>query len=129
MGERVVIADRLATNGVNLLKSTSGIDVLEMAGKGAGALKDALVDAAALIVRSETQVTAELMGNAPKLRVVARAGIGTDNIDLEEATRRGIPVLTAPGANSNSAAEHAFALMLSLARKVPAAAASMGEGK
>ena len=129
MGERVVIADRLAMNGVNLLKSTSGLDVLEMAGKGAGALKDALVDAAAIIVRSETQVTADLMGGAPKLRVVARAGIGTDNIDLEEATRRGIPVLTAPGANSNSAAEHAFALMLSLARRVPAAVASMAEGK
>lgn len=129
MGERVVIADKLAQNGVSLLKATSGLDVLEMAGKGAGPLKDALVDAAALIVRSETQVTAELMGLAPKLRVVARAGIGTDNIDLEEATRRGIPVLTAPGANSTSAAEHAFALMLSLARRVPAAVASMADGK
>jgi D-3-phosphoglycerate dehydrogenase len=129
VGERIVIADRLAANGVGLLKSTSGLDVVETVGKGADALKDALVDAAALIVRSETQVTAELMAGASKLRVIARAGIGTDNIDLEEATRRGIPVLTAPGANSTSAAEHAVALMLSLARKIPAAVASMAEGK
>ncbi len=129
MGERVVIADRLAANGVAILKATSGLDVVECAGKGPDVLKDALVDAAALVVRSETQVTAELMTQAPKLRIVARAGVGTDNIDLEEATRRGIPVLTAPGANSNSAAEHAVALMLSLCRKIPAAAASMAEGK
>ncbi len=129
MGERVVIADRLAANGVAILKATSGLDVVEVAGKGPDVLKDALVDAAALVVRSETQVTAELMAQAPKLRIVARAGVGTDNIDLEEATRRGIPVLTAPGANSNSAAEHAVALMLSLCRKIPAAAASMADGK
>ena len=129
MGERVVIADKLSANGVNLLKSTSGIDVVDVVGKGPEALRDALVDAAALIVRSETQVTKELMAAAPKLRVIARAGIGTDNIDVEEATNRGIPVLTAPGANSTSAAEHALALMLSLCRKVPAAAASMAAGK
>jgi len=128
VGERIVIADRLASVGVSLLKSVNGLDVIETAGKGLEALHDALVDAAALVVRSETQVTAELMAKAPKLRVVARAGIGTDNIDLEEATRRGIPVLTAPGANSTSAAEHTFALMLSLARRVPQAAASMNAG-
>jgi D-3-phosphoglycerate dehydrogenase len=129
MGERVVIADRLAANGVSLLKGTTGLDVVETAGKGPEVLKDALVDAAAIVVRSETQVTAELMAAAPKLRVIARAGIGTDNIDLEEATRRGIPVLTAPGANSTSAAEQALALMLGLVRKTPAAVQSMAEGK
>lgn len=128
MGERVVIADKLSANGVAILKGTGGLDIVETVGKP-DALKDALVDAAALIVRSETRVTAELMGLAPKLRVIARAGIGTDNIDLEEATRRGIPVLTAPGANSTSAAEQAFALMLALARKTPAAVQSMHEGK
>lgn len=129
MGERIVVADRLAANGLALLRGTTGLDVVETVGKGPEALKDALLDAAAIIVRSETQVTGDLMAGAPKLRIVARAGIGTDNIDLEEATRRGIPVLTAPGANSNSAAEHAVALMLSLCRKVPAAAQSMAEGK
>ena len=120
MAERVVVADRRATPGLQLLRGVHGLDVIETVGKGPAALADALVDAAALIVRSETQVTAELMAAALKLRVVARAGIGTDNIDVEEATRRGIPVLTAPGANSTSAAEHAMAMMLALARRVPA---------
>lgn len=129
MAERVVIADKLAANGVAVLKATRGLDVVETVGKGPDALREALADAAALIVRSETQVTAQLMAQAPRLRVIARAGIGTDNIDLPEATRRGIPVLTAPGANSNSAAEHAVALLLSLCRKIPAAAQSMAEGK
>ncbi|MDO8665288.1 MAG: hypothetical protein Q7J79_01650, partial [Gemmatimonadales bacterium] len=110
MGERVVVADRIAAPGVQLLKGVHGLDVVETVGKGAEALRDALLDAAALVVRSETQVTPELMAGAPKLRIVARAGIGVDNIDLEEATRRGIAVLTAPGANSTSAAEHTFAL-------------------
>jgi len=127
--ERVVVSDRLATPGLQLLRGVHGLDVIETVGKGADALRDALVDAAALIVRSETKVTAELLAAAPKLRVVARAGIGTDNIDVEEATRRGIPVLTAPGANSTSAAEHALALMLALARRVPWAHASVAEGK
>ncbi len=129
MAERVVIADRLAANGVALLRGVPALEVVDVAGKGPEALREALAEAAALVVRSETQVTAELMAAAPKLRIVARAGIGTDNIDLEEATSRGIPVLTAPGANSTSAAEHTFALMLALARKVPAAAASMAAGK
>jgi len=129
VGEKIVVADRLASNGLSLLRATPGLDVVETVGKGPEVLKDALLDAAAIIVRSETKVTGELMAGAPKLKIVARAGIGTDNIDLEEATRRGIPVLTAPGANSNSAAEHAVALMLSLCRKIPAAAQSMAEGK
>lgn len=129
MGERVVVADRLGAQGLQLLRGVSGLDVVETAGKGPEVLKDALIDAAAIIVRSETRVSAELMAGAPKLRLVARAGVGTDNIDLEEATRRGIPVLTAPGANSTAAAEHAIALMLSLARKIPWAHALMAEGK
>lgn len=129
MGERVVVADRIAAPGVQLLKGTHGLDVVETVGKGVDALRDALVDAAALVVRSETQVTPDLMARASKLRIVARAGIGVDNIDVEEATRRGIAVLTAPGANSTSAAEHTFALMLALARRIPGAAASVAEGK
>jgi len=129
VGERVVIADPLSAAGIQMLRSVPSLDVVETAGKGPEALHDALVDAVALIVRSETKVTADLMAKGQKLRVIARAGIGTDNIDLEEATRRGIPVLTAPGANSTSAAEHTFALLLALLRKVPAAAALLAAGK
>jgi D-3-phosphoglycerate dehydrogenase len=129
VAERIVVADPLSAAGVQLLRAVPAFDVVETTGKGPEVLHDALVDAAALIVRSETKVTADLMGKGPKLRVIARAGIGTDNIDLEEATRRGIPVLTAPGANSTSAAEHTFALLLALLRKVPAASALMAAGK
>lgn len=129
MGERVVIADPLSAAGIQMLRSVPSLDVVETTGKGPEVLHDALVDAVALIVRSETKVTADLMAKGQKLRVIARAGIGTDNIDLEEATRRGIPVLTAPGANSTSAAEHTFALLLALLRKVPAASALLAAGK
>jgi D-3-phosphoglycerate dehydrogenase / 2-oxoglutarate reductase len=129
VAERVVVADPLSANGLQLLRGVPALEVVETVGKGADALHDALVDAAALIVRSETKVTADLMARGPKLRVIARAGIGTDNIDLDEATKRGIPVLTAPGANSTSAAEHAFALLLGMLRKVPAASALMAAGK
>jgi D-3-phosphoglycerate dehydrogenase len=129
VGERVVIADRIAPPGVQLLRGVPGLEVVETAGKGRDALRHALIDAAGLVVRSETQVTSELLADAPKLRVVARAGIGTDNIDVEEATRRGIAVLTAPGANSTSAAEHTFALLLALARRVPWAATSVAQGQ
>jgi D-3-phosphoglycerate dehydrogenase len=129
VAERIVVADPLSAAGVQVLRAVPAFEVIETTGKGPEVLHDALVDATALIVRSETKVTPDLMAKAPKLRVIARAGIGTDNIDLEEATRRGIPVLTAPGANSTSAAEHTFALLLALLRKVPAASALMAAGK
>lgn len=129
MTERVVVSDRLAAPGLALLKATAGLDVVETVGQGPEALRRALADAAALVVRSETQVSAELMAAGPALRIVARAGIGTDNIDMDEATRRGIAVLTAPGANSTSAAEHTFALLLALARRIPWAAQSVAQGE
>ena len=128
MADKIVVADKLSTNGLALLRATPGLEVIETVGKPE-LLKDAMLVASAIIVRSETKVTAALMEGAPKLRLIARAGIGTDNIDLEEASRRGIPVLTAPGANSNSAAEHALGLMLAMVRKIPQAAASMAAGK
>lgn len=129
MPETVVVADRLAPGGLKILREVPEFDVVETAGKGPEALKTALATAAALVVRSETKVTSQLLEGAPNLRVIARAGVGTDNIDLEDATRRGIPVLTAPGGNSTSAAEHTFALLLSLLRRIPWAARSLEEGK
>ena len=80
-----------------------------------------IADAQALIVRSATKVTADLLDKAPMLRCVGRAGVGVDNIDLEAATKRGIVVMSTPGGNAVSVAEHTFALMLSLARQVPEA--------
>src|SRR5215510_5157112 len=88
-----------------------------------------LADADALLVRSATKVTKELLTAAPRLRIVGRAGTGVDNIDMKAASGRGILVVNAPGANSISVAEQAVALMLSLARAVPAADHAMKDAK
>jgi D-3-phosphoglycerate dehydrogenase len=125
---RVVIADRVAGSGVDLLTSTPGLDVVNVAGKGREELDRAVAGAHALIVRSETKVTADLLGRAPHLRIVARAGTGVDTIDVHAATRRGIAVMNAPGANTVSAGEHAMGLLLALVRRIPDAAAAMGRG-
>src|SRR5262249_25238106 len=86
-------------------------------------------DADALIVRSATKVTAGLLEKAPKLRVVGRAGVGVDNIDLDAATKRGVLVMSTPGGNAVSVAEHTFALMLALARQVPGLDKAIHEGR
>jgi D-3-phosphoglycerate dehydrogenase len=124
---RVVIADRLADSGVQLLAGTAGLEVVNVAGKK-DELDRALAGAHALVVRSETRVTADLMTRAPQLRVIARAGTGVDTIDVAAATRRGIAVMNAPGANTVSAAEHAFGLLLALVRHIPGAAEAMRRG-
>ncbi|MFV0387467.1 MAG: phosphoglycerate dehydrogenase [Pyrinomonadaceae bacterium] len=87
-----------------------------------------LSDADGLIVRSATKVTAELLESAPKLRVIGRAGVGTDNIDSEAATERGIVVMNAPDGNTITTAEHTFAMIASLARNIPAANAKLNSG-
>jgi D-3-phosphoglycerate dehydrogenase len=92
-------------------------------------LPAALADADALVVRSAVQVDDALMERAPKLRVIGRAGVGVDNIDAEAATRRGIVVMNTPGANAVAVAELTIGLMISLARKVPAANSTMHAGK
>lgn len=128
MVERIVVSDKLGAAGLELLRGIPGFDVQDVAGKGAEALEKALPDAVVLVVRSETKVTEAVMAKAPRLRIIARAGMGVDTIDLAEANRRKIAVLTAPGANANSVAEFTFALLLGLVRKVPAASTSLGAG-
>lgn len=122
---KVIVADKISERGVELLKKTGWNIVLTT--------KDTLVaelaDAEALIVRSATRVTPELMDKARKLRVVGRAGVGVDNIDLDEATKRGILVMSTPGGSSVSVAEHTFALLLALVRQVPKFDAAMREGR
>ena len=129
MADRILVCDKLGAAGLELLRAIPGHEVVDAAGKGADALEAVLPDAVALVVRSETKVTATMMAKAPKLRVVARAGMGVDTIDVAEATRRKVAVLTAPGANSNSVAEYTFALLLALCRRIPGAAASLAAGK
>jgi D-3-phosphoglycerate dehydrogenase len=127
--DRIVVSDKLGAAGLEVLRGIPGYEVADVAGKGPEALDAALPDAVALVVRSETKVTAAMIGKAPNLKAIGRAGMGVDTIDVEEASRRKIAVLTAPGANSNSVAEYTFALLLALVRKVPAASASLSAGK
>ena len=129
MADRIVVSDKLGAAGLDILRGIAGYEVSDVAGKGPEALDAALTDAVALVVRSETKVNAGMIAKAPRLRVIGRAGMGVDTIDVEEASRRKIAVLTAPGANSNSVAEYTFALLLALCRKVPPAAASVAAGK
>jgi D-3-phosphoglycerate dehydrogenase len=122
---KVIVADKISERGVELLKQT-GWNVVQTTKE---TLPNELADAEALIVRSATRVTPELMDRAPKLRVVGRAGVGVDNIDLDEATKRGVLVMSTPGGSSVSVAEHTFALLLSLVRQVPRFDAALREGK
>lgn len=112
---------RAVLGASSTLRDVDGTDV--------PALLKSLPNADALVVRSETQVTAEVLAAAPRLRVVARAGVGVDNIDLDAATRAGVLVLNAPGANAVSAGEHTVAVLLALARQLPYANESTHAGR
>jgi len=123
---KVIVADKISERGVQLLKEQVGWNVVLTTKE---TLSAEIAEADALIVRSATKVTAELLGLAPKLRAVGRAGVGVDNIDLEAATKRGVLVMSTPGGNSVSVAEHTFALLLSLARRVPQLDKAIHEGR
>src|SRR5581483_10843038 len=125
---KIVIADGLPASALEHLRDTNWtIDAKQ--GRPPAELASDLKDAVALIVRSATKVTRELIDGAPKLRAIARAGTGVDNVDVPAASARGIVVMNAPGANSISVAELAMGLILSMARNVPAADAAMKQGK
>ena len=121
---RVFISDKLESSGADLLKQ-AGLEVDNRPGLSGDPLKEAMRAADGMIVRSGTRVTAELLENPGKLRAVVRAGVGVDNIDVAAATRKGIVVMNTPGGNTVSTAEHTIALLMSLARHIPAADASM----
>jgi D-3-phosphoglycerate dehydrogenase / 2-oxoglutarate reductase len=126
---KIVVSDELPASALELLRSQSGWQIDAKSGRPPAELAAALADADALLVRSATKVTSDLLAAAPKLRIVARAGTGVDNVDVAAASGRGILVVNAPGANSISVAEHACALMLALARSVPAADRAMKDAK
>src|SRR6185295_11716696 len=126
---KIVVADDLPASALELLRAESGWTIDDRSGRSPGDLIADLADADALLVRSHTKVDAAMLAAAPRLRVVARAGTGVDNVDVAAASARGILVVNSPGANSISVAEHACALMLSLARSVPAADRAMKEGR
>jgi len=125
---KILITDPLSEEGVDYLKQQSDIEVVCRSDLPLDVLLSEIRDADGLIVRSKTQVTQEVIENASQLRVIGRAGAGVDNIDLEAATRKGVVVMNTPGGNSISVAEHAFALLLALARKIPVADPSLRSG-
>ena len=123
---KIIIADKISPRGIDLLREKQGWDVVT---PPAASLPSEIADADALVVRSATKVTAQLMENAKRLRVIGRAGVGVDNVDVEAATHRGIVVMNTPGGNAVSVAEHTLALLLALARSVPQANVSIHAGK
>ncbi len=124
----IVVADDLPASALELL-SREGWNVDARSGRAPDQLAADLANADAIVVRSATKVTAALIEAAPRLRAIARAGTGVDNVDVNAASARGIVVMNAPGASSISVAELTMGLMLSLARHLPAADAAMKQGK
>jgi D-3-phosphoglycerate dehydrogenase len=124
---RVLVSDRLADDGLEILRSEADVDVR------IGLKPDELIAAIpayhALVVRSDTRVTRDVINAGRELAVVGRAGVGVDNIDVEAATQRGVVVVYAPEGNTVSAAEHTIALMTALARHIPSAHASLSQGR
>jgi D-3-phosphoglycerate dehydrogenase len=123
----VLVAEELSPAGIALLESS--FEVRYTDGADRSQLLPALSDVDAVIVRSATQIDAEAIAAGRRLRVVARAGVGLDNVDVDAATKAGVMVVNAPASNVVSAAEHAVALLLALARNVPQASASLRGGQ
>jgi len=123
---KVLVADPVAEEGIEALRAQAEVDVkLKLKPEE---LKSIIGDYEALVVRSETRATADIIEAGRKLQVIARAGVGLDNIDVEAATRRGVVVVNAPTGNTIAAAEHTIALMLALARHIPQADARLKSG-
>jgi D-3-phosphoglycerate dehydrogenase len=127
---KIVVCDPISPKGIALLQQRPEFEVVVLPKRlPEPELLPVVADAVALLVRSETKVTRKVIEAAPQLRVVGRAGVGVDNVDVEAATQHGIVVMNTPGGNTVTTAELSFAMLLSLARKVPQAHTSMATGK
>src|SRR5688500_5048977 len=118
---RVLVSDTLSEQGLSALRAVQGIEVDYKPGLDEAALAQAIVGASALVVRSGSKVTAKVIAAADKLKVIGRAGIGVDNVDVPAASKRGIVVMNTPTGNAVTTAEHAIGLLVSLARMIPEA--------
>ncbi len=126
---KILICDGLHDSGLSIMQAADGITVDVPDAPSADEVKRIIPEYDALVVRSRTKVTAEVLERAEKLKVIGRAGTGVDNIDVQAASARGILVMNTPGANAMAAAEHTLALMFALARHIPQATQSMREGR
>ncbi|RQW80376.1 MAG: phosphoglycerate dehydrogenase, partial [Methanothrix sp.] len=120
---KVLVSDSLAEEGISRLKTGADVDVIT--NLTPEELINKIKEYDALVIRSGTKVTADVINAADKLKVIGRAGVGIDNVDVEAATKKGIIVLNTPGGNTISAAEHTIAMMLALARNIPQANAAL----
>jgi D-3-phosphoglycerate dehydrogenase len=126
---RVLVSDKLSEAGLDVLREAPDVELEYKPGMSEDELCGVIGSFDGLIIRSGTQVTPRVIDAADRLRVIGRAGIGVDNVDIPAASRRGIVVMNTPTGNSVTTAEHALALLASLARKIPQAVASMRDGK
>ncbi|RPH88113.1 MAG: phosphoglycerate dehydrogenase, partial [Deltaproteobacteria bacterium] len=126
--KRVLVSDAMASEVAEILGNVPGVKVDVKTGMKPDELKAVIKDYDALIVRSSTKATAEIIEAATQLVAIGRAGAGVDNIDIPAASKRGIVVMNTPGGNTVTTAEHTIAMMVSLARKIPQATASMKAG-
>lgn len=129
MTAKVLISDKLAPEGLGILKASKGLEIDDRAGIDAKELERAIGDYDALIIRSGTKVTSGVIAAAAKLRVIGRAGIGVDNVDVDAASKRGIVVMNTPGGNNVTTAEHTISMMLAMARHIPQAHATLRAGQ
>ncbi|HLR73733.1 MAG TPA: phosphoglycerate dehydrogenase [Virgibacillus sp.] len=129
MTYKVLITDPLSEEGLLPLRNADNIDIQIATDLTYDDLLESIQDADALLVRSQTEVTREVIEHAKQLKVIGRAGVGVDNIDLDAATEYGVIVVNAPNGNVNSAAEHTMAMLMALARKIPQAYMSLKNGR
>ena len=128
MTTKILVSDKLDKAGLEILEA-SGLPVVMKPGMTEDELCAEIVDYDALIIRSGTRVTRKVIDAAKKLRLIGRAGVGVDNVDIPYATEKGILIMNTPSANTLSAAEHTCAMILAMARNIPQAHQSMHEGK
>lgn len=126
---KVLVADPVSQSGVDELSSGAALEVVVQTGLSEAEIIKIIPEFSAIVVRSQTKVTAAVLEAATNLKVVGRAGVGVDNVDVDAATRRGVIVMNTPGGNTISTAEHAFSLLVSIARSIPQADASMKAGR
>jgi len=125
---KVLISDNFSREGLQLFEQADGITLVYLPGIPDRELKEAIADADALVVRGGTHVNEELLAAAKQLRVVGRAGIGVENMDMEALNRKGVVVMNTPFGSTTTTAEHTIAMLMALARQIPAAHASIKEG-
>ncbi|MDD5655548.1 MAG: phosphoglycerate dehydrogenase, partial [Candidatus Omnitrophica bacterium] len=126
---KILISDPLSDEGLKILKSVKGFEVDVKTDFKPDTLKEAIKDYDALIVRSATKVNKDIIGAAVKLKVIGRAGVGLDNVDLNAATQKGIIVMNTPAGNTISTAEHTMSMMMALSRNIPQANSSVKKGE